>query len=101
MFKRKDVQIILWMTFVTVAAWIGFNIYHISVTSTISEELQIQIAPIDPKFDDNTILRIRAREQIEPMYQFNAAETVNISTPEADIQITPTEILSPQITETP
>ena len=56
MFKRKETLIVLWLTFITVVSWIGFSIYHIIVTSTISEELQLQITPIDPNFDTDTIL---------------------------------------------
>lgn len=101
MFKRKDVQIILWLTFITVAAWIGFHIYHVSVTSTISEEIEKQIAPIDPNFDINTINKLKEREQVEPMYQYRETVEEPTASPEAEQLITPTEILSPQVTDTP
>jgi len=71
MLKRKDILFILWLTFLTVAAWIGFNIYHIIVTSTIDEELQIQILPIKPEFDMGTIENLKKRQVVEPMYQFD------------------------------
>lgn len=119
MFKRKDVLIILWMTFLTVAAWIGFSIYHIVVTSTISEELQLQITAIDPNFDMDTINKLKGREKIEPLYQFNetlasaSASTSNVAdakpstdsgqsaavTPEASI--TPSENTLPQVSGAP
>ncbi len=89
MFKRKDSLVILWLTFITVIAWIGFNIYHISVTSTISEELNKQIIPIDPNFDMNTITKLSGREKIEPLYEFNDNFSGNSATGAAVALVTP------------
>lgn len=93
MFKQKDVLIILWMTFITTVAWIGFNIYHAIVTSTISEELQMQILPIDPNFDMATINKLKSREKIEPLYKYQGSYGEASSA--AAVSVTPTIGLSP------
>ncbi len=87
MFKRRGVLLVLWLTFITVVAWIGFHIYHITVTSTISEELQLQIIPIDPNFDMDTINRLKGRVKVEPLYQFNenTASASPLSGADADV----------------
>lgn len=90
MFKRKDVLFIFLLTFITVAAWIGFNIYHIVVTSTISEEIQEQITPINPNFDTATVNKLKSREQIEPLYLFNESNTGKRASNTAELTITPT-----------
>jgi hypothetical protein len=95
MFKR-DMLIILLMTFITIAAWIGFNIYHIIVTSTISEELQAQITAINPNFDLDTINKLKSRKSIEPLYQITDTAPKVTATPSAAVTfitpgITPTE----------
>ncbi len=97
MFKRKDVIFILWLTFITVAAWVGFNIYHIAVTSTIDQELQLQITPIDSNFDTDTINTLKARERIEPLYQFPDSIGVETASPTAEILITPTDGLVEEV----
>ncbi len=102
MFKRKDVIFILWLTFITVAAWVGFNIYHIAVTSTIDEELQVQITPIDPNFDIDTIDALKSREKIDPLYQFQGSIQIETDLAEtgssaAEIIITPTDGLVEEV----
>lgn len=90
MIKQRDLLIIILMTFITVTAWIGFNIYHIAVTSTIGEELQTQISPINPVFDVNTINKLKKRDQVDPAYQFNNSDTDISATGSADITVRPT-----------
>lgn len=96
MFKRQDVIIILWMTFLTVAAWIVFGIYHTWTTSTISEIDVSAISPIDPNFDMSAIDALRDREVVSPLYRFagkDKTEEANIASEEAEI------IPSPQFNE--
>ncbi len=70
MFKRRDVIVTLWMTFLTVVAWIGFGIYHIWITSTINEIDVSAISPIDPNFDMSIINALKNREMVSPLYHF-------------------------------
>lgn len=82
MFKRKDVIATLWMTFLTVVAWIGFSIYHIWITSTISAIDVSTISPISPDFDTNVINTLKSRETITPLYNFTgkvAPETASLA----------------------
>jgi hypothetical protein len=88
MFKQKETLIILWMTFVTVVAWVSLNIYHIWVTSTISNIDAASILPIDPKFDTNIIDKLKTREIVEPLYQFNVTSQENAASQEAQAQVT-------------
>ena len=71
MFKRKDVIVTLWMTFLTIAAWIGFGIYHIWTTSTISQIDISAISPINPNFDTSVINSLKSRENVAPLYNLD------------------------------
>jgi hypothetical protein len=77
--KQKDIIFILGSAFFIIVVWIIFDVYHNSVSSTISEKLNIQIIPITASFDDKTIDDIKKKEKIEPLYTGN---TSPIITPE-------------------
>lgn len=66
--KQRDLLLLLVPFFLMVIAWVIFNIYHSSVTSTISDTLNIQITPINPIFDKKAIEAIKNRDDIEPVY---------------------------------
>jgi hypothetical protein len=57
--------------FILTLAWVGFNLYHIRVVSTISPDLQMQIVPISPNFDLNIINNLKKRQQINPLSSFS------------------------------
>lgn len=101
MFKQKETLIILWMTFLTVVVWIGLSIYHIWVTSTISDIDAASILPINPKFDNATINKLKTREIIEPLYQFNEISEENEASSQAQILLSPTESIIPQVSGEP
>lgn len=84
--KQTDILFILASSFIVVAAWIGFNLYHKWATSTISPEIQVQIIPIDPNFDQETIDKLKTRKNIAPMNQLNGV---------ADVSPTPARTPSP------
>jgi len=86
--KQKDVLFLLIPVTLLVISWIVFNIYHNSVTSTISDTLNTNIAPITPNFDTKTISNLKERERVAPLFQIQKAET---PTP----TLTPTPILKP------
>ena len=81
--RRKDILFILISSFVVVVAWIGFNIYHIYITSTISEEVQVQLTPIDGRFDTEIIQNLKSRNRIAPAFekQETASQSPTIPTP--------------------
>jgi hypothetical protein len=66
--KKNQILIILVPSFIFVIAWIGFSVYHNIITSTISDSLSVQIAPIAPSFDTNTIGALKNRLQVTPIY---------------------------------
>ena len=46
-------------TFLTVLAWISFDVYHAATTSTITPIQQELIEPLEPKFDTQVILELK------------------------------------------
>ena len=78
---QKDILFILISSFVVVVAWIGFNLYHIWATSTVSETIQMQLTPIDPVFDPAVIQQVKTREQIEPLFEKQTQPTVASASP--------------------
>jgi hypothetical protein len=82
--NKHDLLIILIPTFICVIAWIGFNIYHSAVTSTISPAEISQISPINPDFDTKIISQLKNRERVEPFFQ---------ATPSSKVLPTPTPII--------
>lgn len=91
--KKKDILFILASGFFLVLAWIGFNIYHNSKTSTIPEATNIQIAPITPSFDQKTIEEIKTRRNIQAIFEGKSTPT-----PTATNSATPTTSPTPEIT---
>jgi len=77
-----------------VICWVGFGIYHNSITSTISGDTSIRIIPISPRFDIETIAKLKAKTVIRADLSLNQIAT---STP----TITITPLPTPQITITP
>lgn len=72
---------------VGVLALIGFNVYHNSKTSTVSEDTNIQAAPITPTFDTKTIDELKTRSEIIVNLQDKAPAA-------GAIEITPTPNLN-------
>src|SRR5690348_5599282 len=64
---QKDILYLSISLFVVVAAWIGFNIYHTSVTTKIAQEVQVQVTPIDPTFDLATVQKLKQRQRVAPL----------------------------------
>lgn len=89
---QKDILYISISSFILSIAWISFNIYHIVATSTITPDLEIQIKEIDPEFNLETIQKLKNREKIEPIYEFNntSASSEAVLTPSPSSESTPT-----------
>ncbi len=62
--KQKYFLFISILTFIVVVAWIGFDLYHTSITSTIDQTLSFQILPITPEFDASVLETLQKRETI-------------------------------------
>lgn len=61
--NQKDLLVIGVVTFITVFAWILFDIYHAVVTSQITQVQAKLITPLNPEFDQTTIDMVRQRQQ--------------------------------------
>lgn len=81
--RKNDLTIFLTSILVFVCLWIGFNIYHNSVSSTITPSVNIQIAPISPTFDTKIIDELKKRESVTPIFQLNPSTNQTTPTIEA------------------
>lgn len=61
----KNFLYIAILTTAVIAAWVGLGLYHSSVDSTISQDNAIQIIPITPTFDAQTIENLKSRQVIK------------------------------------
>ncbi len=91
--KRKDILMILVPSVIFVILWIIFGVFHNLRTSTVSQTLDSQISPISPIFDMATLDKLKARTQINPVFENASASAVITPTPVP--QLTPTPIASP------
>lgn len=80
--RQKDIIFILVPIVIFVIAWIVFNTYHSAVRSTISEAQESKLVPISPDFDTKTVLEIKARKRVEPLYR----DETSIATPASEIE---------------
>lgn len=78
--KQRDILLILGSSAFVVIVWVIFSIYHNSVSSTISEGTSIQIAPINPNFDNLGIKSIKERDDVIPLYSYPSVNSSNIET---------------------
>lgn len=85
--KQKDTLVIIILLFIFALAWIGESIYHSAISSTISEAINKDIAPISPTFDTETINKLKERQKTTPAYELG--------------NITPTPLALPTIKISP
>lgn len=88
--KEKNIVFILLSSAVVTLAWIGFGFYHTSVTSTLDEELTVQIRPIPKTFNASGLEEVLGRTQTAPMYELSGGGTQGSSTEAseaADLQL--------------
>jgi hypothetical protein len=108
--NSKEFFYIVISSFILTVIWIASNVYHAYATSTIDTLLQMQIEPIMPDFDMQTINKIKQRVKIEP--ETRVALPTQEPTPTTSVLPTPSDetpdieetiLISPieQATETP
>ena len=73
--KQRDIITLLIPSFILILAWIIFSIYHSSVSSTITSTVGVQISPIKPVFDVETISKLKQRQRVTPIYEIQATQT--------------------------
>lgn len=67
--KQREILLIIGSFFGLVLLYFVFSVYHNYVTSTIPEDLNIQITPISPTFDEKTISDLKKRGNVSPLFQ--------------------------------
>jgi len=72
--KQKDTLLLLIPFSLVVILYIVLSIYHNIVTSTIPETVNIQITPISPDFNEKTIMDIKKREKVVPVFEAGASQ---------------------------
>lgn len=58
----KDNILLLLFTFITVLAWIGFDVYHIRIAPALPKVTEELTLPIDPTIDQVTLESLRLRK---------------------------------------
>lgn len=61
--NQKNFFIIAVFTLITVLGWIAFTLYHVRVTSTVSQDLQKQVEPIAPQFNTAVIQALKSQRK--------------------------------------
>ncbi len=92
--KQKDILLLAGSFFFLVLLYLGFSVYHNSVTSTISGDLNTQIVPISPTFDEKTISDLKKRSVITPVYE-TGGQTSPSPIPSVQASPTPVPTASP------
>ena len=61
---NRQILFLSLLTFLTVLAWIGFDVYHVMMASTVKAVDQEMIRVLEPKFDTNTILELKKEQNL-------------------------------------
>lgn len=90
--KRSEALFLLISVSILVFAWIVFNIHHSSITSTIPEDVNKQIVPLNPQFDTKTLGELKKRNKVTPILESLGTTIEMPSTKEASLKpsISPT-----------
>lgn len=61
--KNNSTSIVIAIfTIITTLIWIGSNIYHISMTSTIPEDMKQVVLPFDPSLDTKIFEELKTKK---------------------------------------
>jgi hypothetical protein len=97
--RQREIIIVIISMFIVSFAWIGFDLYHNAVTTTISAPLQEDIKPIPPTFDSQVIQNLKSRHYSDPVYTYTSSSEIN-ATPSGKVVPSPTTTSKPTITIT-
>lgn len=61
--SQKDLLILSILTFLTVLAWIAFDVHHAATTSTITPLQKELTKPLNPTLDQEIILKLKQRNK--------------------------------------
>lgn len=62
--SNRQILFVSLLTFITVLAWIGFDVYHVLTTSTVKTIDQEMIRILEPKFDTQVILELKKGQNL-------------------------------------
>lgn len=93
--KHKDIVLLLVSALLLVIAWVVFNIYHNSVTSTTPEALEKEALIINPDFDEKTINKLKERKRVLPVYDLESPSPSPTINPAPPPEENPTPTASP------
>lgn len=79
--KHKDIILLLGSAFFLVIAWVAFNVYHNLVASTTPEALEKETQLINPNFDEQTIIKLKERKRISPIYESQRTSPTPLPSP--------------------
>lgn len=92
--RQNDILFVLISSFIVVAAWIAFTLYHIHITSTISQHIQYQLNPVNPSFNQQVIQQLKNREDINPSFNETAVSSQSATQPTQTTPTPPTSAIS-------
>lgn len=100
--RQRDILFLLISGFILTAIWISSAVYHNYASSTITDALQLEINPIDPRFDTKTLDQIKSRNDIEPVFEAQvASNSAPTPTPTSEILKTTRVTITPTISASP
>lgn len=73
-------------TIFTILLWVGFDIYHIKLTSTIPENLKKVVLPLNPTLDTKTFKLVLDKKTFDKFEKSSSASSlIQIPTPSPSI----------------
>ena len=64
--NSRDALLLSILTFVTALGWLVLDVYHASIDSTISPEVEAQLSPVTPTFEKDVVQSLKSRETFAP-----------------------------------
>lgn len=61
--SSKDWLILSVITFLTVAGWVVYDVYHAAITSTVTPVQEELTRPLDPSFNTDVLDSLKGREK--------------------------------------
>lgn len=64
--NKQNLTLVI-ITIITIIIWIGTNLYHISVTSTIPEDVRQTVSPFDPRIDTAVFETLKKKKNVDEL----------------------------------
>lgn len=83
--KNNQLTVVAIFTIITILIWIGTDLYHISVNSTIPEDMKQIVIPINPNLDTKIFEDLRSKK--DPADFTSGTGVSSVSSPSAQIPV--------------